>query len=195
MLQPGFRDPVRQSQSLFRLAMRAMSSPGTIAACDVALAPPPPLLPLAAALVLTLCDFETPVWFDQPLAGSADVAAFLRFHTGARSVLAPAEAAFAVVAWSARLPALADFAQGTRDYPDRSTTLIVQVETLGPRDWRLQGPGVRDLAGFSAAPLPDQFVSQLRANRAQFPCGVDIFFVTRNAIAALPRSVRVVEAR
>jgi alpha-D-ribose 1-methylphosphonate 5-triphosphate synthase subunit PhnH len=193
MLQPGFRDPVRESQSVFRLAMRAMSSPGTIAACEWRLAPPRPLLPSAAALVLALCDFETPIFLDRPLAACADVVEFMRFHTGARLVSTPAEAAFAVIADSARLPALAAFAQGTPDYPDRSTTLIVQVESLQARDWRLEGPGIRGVARLRAAPLPDRFAAQLRANRHQFPRGVDILFVTATAMAALPRSVRVTE--
>src|SRR5262245_8463066 len=195
MLQPGFADPVRESQSVFRLAMRAMSSPGTIATCAWRLAPPQPLLPPAAALILALCDFETPIFLDQPLAASADVVAFMRFHTGARLVSAPAEAAFAVIAEAARLPALASFAQGTPDYPDRSTTLIVQVESLQARDWRLEGPGIHGVARLRAAPLPDGFGCQLRGNRRQFPRGVDILFVTATAMAALPRSIRVSEAR
>jgi len=194
MLQPGFGDPVRESQAVFRLALRAMAAPGAILGCEAYPTPPTPLLAPAAALALTLCDFETPVWLDQPLAENPDVADFLRFHTGARLVLSPAEALFAVVADSARLPALANFAQGCRDYPDRSTTLLVQVESLEARGWRLQGPGIRQLARLSAAPLPADFVCQLGVNRAQFPCGVDIFLTTCRAIAALPRSVRVAEA-
>jgi alpha-D-ribose 1-methylphosphonate 5-triphosphate synthase subunit PhnH len=193
-LQPGFCDAVRESQCVFRLAMRAMSSPGTIAACEPRLLPPRPLLPPAAALVLALCDFETPIFLDQLLAASADVVEFLRFHTGARLVTAPGEAAFAVIADSARLPALAGFAQGTPDYPDRSTTLIVQVESLQARDWRLEGPGIRGVARLRAMPLPECFPDQLHANRRQFPRGVDILLVTPMAMAALPRSVRITEA-
>jgi alpha-D-ribose 1-methylphosphonate 5-triphosphate synthase subunit PhnH len=194
MLQPGFRDAVRESQCVFRLAMRAMSSPGMIAACEPRLLPPRPLLAPAAALVLALCDFETPIFLDQPLAASADVVEFLRFHTGARLVSAAGEAAFAVIADSARLPALAGFAQGTPDYPDRSTTLIVQVESLQARDWRLEGPGIRGVARLRATPLPACFLDQLHANRRQFPRGIDILLVTPMAMAALPRSVRITEA-
>jgi alpha-D-ribose 1-methylphosphonate 5-triphosphate synthase subunit PhnH len=130
----------------------------------------------------------------QPLADNPDVADFLRFHTGARLVASPAEARFAVVADSARLPVLTNFAQGCREHPDRSTTLVLQVDSLEARGWPLQGPGIRHLARLSAAPLPADFVCQLVDNRAQFPCGVDILFTTRCAIAALPRSVRVTEA-
>jgi alpha-D-ribose 1-methylphosphonate 5-triphosphate synthase subunit PhnH len=193
-IQPAFRDAVRESQAVFRLAMRAMASPGQIIELDAVLAPPAPLFASAAALLLTLCDFETPIWLDPPLAESADVATFLRFHTGARPVSSPAEAALAVIADAARVPALTTFAQGTPDYPDRSAMLILQVETLAVGGWTLEGPGIRGSTRFTAGSLPANFTTQLRANRAVFPCGVDIFFATRTSLAALPRSTRVTES-
>jgi alpha-D-ribose 1-methylphosphonate 5-triphosphate synthase subunit PhnH len=192
-IQPAFRDAVRESQAVFRLAMRAMASPGQIIEVDAALAPPAPLLAPAAALLLTLCDFETPVWLDPALADNADVAAFLRFHTGARPVPSPADAAFAVIADAAHMPPLTSFAQGTPDYPDRSATLILQVETLAASGWTLEGPGIRGSTCLTAGPLPADFTTQMRANRAAFPCGIDIFFATRTSLAALPRSTRLRE--
>jgi alpha-D-ribose 1-methylphosphonate 5-triphosphate synthase subunit PhnH len=192
-LASAFRDPVIQSQSVFRLAMDAMSSPGRIAALSPGLRPPAPLNGPAAALLLTLCDYETPVWLDPALTESAAVATFLRFHTGANLTRSPGDADFAAIADSVRMLPPSAFAQGTPAYPDRSTTLIVQVETLQDRGWKLEGPGIRGSARFRAAPLPAGFVDQLSLNRALFPCGVDIFFASADAIAALPRSVRVTE--
>lgn len=145
-------------------------------------------------MLLTLCDFETPVWLDVALLDAGGVREFLRFHTGARLVATPAEAAFAVISDPTRMPPLADFAQGTADYPDRSTTLIIGVHTLAPQGWKLEGPGIKGQVLFSAAPLPADFAGQVRANRAAFPRGVDIFLVTDDAIAALPRSVILTEA-
>ena len=192
-ISPAFADAVRNSQSVFRLAMDAMASPGKIQTHPSQLSQPVPLFAPTAALLLTLCDFETTVWLDAPLADSAAVAAFLRFHTGARLVTSPADAAFAVIADSARMPALSAFAQGSPDYPDQSTTLIVQVETLAAGAWRLEGPGIRGISRLSAAPLPRDFVAQLHLNRSTFPRGVDIFLATRIALAALPRGVRLSE--
>jgi alpha-D-ribose 1-methylphosphonate 5-triphosphate synthase subunit PhnH len=91
------------------------------------------------------------------------------------------------------MPPLTAFPQGTPDYPDRSTTLILQVGELRTGGWRLEGPGILGHALFSASPLPPDFASQVQANRARFPCGVDLFFATDAEIAALPRSTCLTE--
>jgi alpha-D-ribose 1-methylphosphonate 5-triphosphate synthase subunit PhnH len=145
-------------------------------------------------MALTLADYETPLWLDRVLAGAESVAAFLRFHTGARLVSEPAEASFALISDVANAPPLSAFAQGTPDYPDRSTTLIIEVERFSAEGWRLQGPGIAGETAFGAAPLAADFGAQLVANRAQFPLGVDVIFAAPLAVAALPRSVQLVEA-
>jgi alpha-D-ribose 1-methylphosphonate 5-triphosphate synthase subunit PhnH len=193
-IRPAFADAVRDSQAVFRLAMDAMASPGRVQTLASQLSLPAPLFAPTAALLLTLCDFETPLWLDPPLADSAEVSAFLRFHTGARLVALPADAAFAAIADGAHMPALSAFAQGSPGYPDRSAILIVQVETLVAGGWRLEGPGIRGISRLSAAPLLEDFAAQLRLNRSTFPRGVDIFLPKRTALAALPRSVRLTEA-
>jgi alpha-D-ribose 1-methylphosphonate 5-triphosphate synthase subunit PhnH len=190
----GFRDPVGDAQAVFRTAMNAMARPGRPVMLGANLTPPAPLSAAMAAVLLTLCDFETPVWLDPALLDAGGVREFLRFHTGARLVATPAEATFAVISDPMRMPPLADFAQGTADYPDRSTTLIVSVHTLKAEGWKLEGPGINGAVHFSAAPLPEDFAGQMRANRATFPRGVDVLLVTGNAIAALPRSVTLTEA-
>ncbi len=58
----AFADPTFESQAAFRRLMRALSAPGTILSCGEALAPPAPLARAAAAALLTLADFETPLW-------------------------------------------------------------------------------------------------------------------------------------
>jgi alpha-D-ribose 1-methylphosphonate 5-triphosphate synthase subunit PhnH len=192
-IRPGFGDAVAQSQAMFRLAMQAMARPGKVLNVGAGLLPPAPLGATAGALLLTLCDFETSVWLDPALAEGEAVAQFIRFHTGARLVASPADAAYAAISDAARMPPLASFAQGTPEYPDRSATLILQVRELKSSGWRLEGPGIDGHALFSASPLPSDFVQQARANRGQFPCGVDMFFTTNAEMAALPRSTRLTE--
>ena len=65
------------------------------------------------------------------LSADPDVAAFIRFQTGAPIADDPAKAGFAFAVDMAGLPPLSAFAQGTDDYPDRSTTLILAVEAFG----------------------------------------------------------------
>lgn len=190
----GFADPVHESQKVFRRALDAMAHPGRIAQLGTHIEPPAPLFATSASLLLALADYETCVWLDDTLAEVPAIAEFVRFHTGTRLTRARREAEFAVIAEPEHMPPLTAFASGTPEYPDRSTTLIIQVETLANRGWQFTGPGIRECASFSAAPLPPDFPEQLAANRARFPLGVDLIFTTQTEIAALPRTCRIVEA-
>ena len=79
----GFADPVHDSQRVFRTALDALARPGRIARVSSSLAPPAPLLATSASVLLALADYETAVWLDDTLAEAAEVADFIRFHTGA----------------------------------------------------------------------------------------------------------------
>ena len=199
----GFADPVFDAQSVFKALMDAMARPGNIMPVRALAAPPAPLSATAAAVALTLCDHDTPLWLDEALAGSSAVRSWLAFHTGAPLVDAPGEAAFALVADVAGLGRLADFAQGSQEYPDRSTTMIVQVDALtgdaGRRHLEsglllLEGPGIQNAATIAVSPLPESFLAEWQDNRARFPRGVDVVLAAPGAIACLPRTVKIREA-
>ena len=190
MTMPAFADPVFQSQAAFRAILTAMSRPGGIVACGDGLAPPAPLSPAAAATLLTLADFETPLWLSGGYAGG-EVGAWLKFHTGAPAA-PPARAAFALVDLAADPLDLTSFAQGVAEYPDRSTTLVVEVATLSTEGaLRLSGPGVKGEARFGFSPLPPHFAEMWRANRAASPLGVDLILTSGARLAALPRSTEI----
>src|SRR5262249_28106481 len=76
----------------------------------------------AVATPFTLFDYEPPFWLDAPLAAAPEVARWIAFHRGARLTADPATAAFAFVADPAAAPPLESFAQGSLEYPDRSTS-------------------------------------------------------------------------
>lgn len=196
-LSAGFRDPVHDAQSCFRAIMNAMARPGTIQPVRTkALTPPAPLTPVAAALALTLFDFDTPVWLDRPLMKSDAVKAFLRFHTGAPIVSETVDAAFALISDPVSMIPLATFNQGSAEYPDRSTTVILTGQRLGtaqaePPAVNLTGPGIRDTQAFSSRPVPPVFWDQVASNSRQFPRGVDLLFAGADEIAAIPRSTRI----
>ncbi len=191
-LSGGFANPVFDGQAIFRAVMDAMARPASIQTAKAATRPPQPLSPVAAAIALSLCDNDTPVWLDATLKQDRAVADWLGFHTGAPLADTPSEAHFALVGDPAGLIALENFAQGTQDYPDRSTTLILQVASLaGGEPLALEGPGIRGMAHSAPTPLPRHFVEQWKQNLARFPRGVDLILAAPEGIACLPRTTRI----
>jgi alpha-D-ribose 1-methylphosphonate 5-triphosphate synthase subunit PhnH len=180
------------SQAAFRALMDCMARPGEIKTPG-AVDAPAPMAPASAALLKSLADYESPVWLDPAFSKDPAVADWIRFHTGARVATRPGDAVFALIGDA--IPDFAQFAQGSEEYPDRSTTLIVQVERFSGAGFLIEGPGIKTTRSFSADPLPADFPVRMRANRDLFPRGIDLVFVAGDRIAALPRSVRLVEER
>lgn len=192
VIDGGFAAPVFDAQLVFRATMDAMAQPGTIQPMRQLAQPPAPLGAVAGAVALTLCDHDTPLWLDTPLQVSAATKSWLGFHTGAAIVANAADAHFALVANPANLIALENFTQGTQEYPDRSTTLILQVESLtSGAALRLEGPGIETFATIAPTPLPRHFLEQWKQNGARFPRGVDLILAGPDGIACLPRTTRI----
>ena len=191
-IEGGLVDRVMDAQRIFRAVMDAMAMPGTVQDVPRSAAPPAPLGPVAGAIALTLLDADTPVWLDETLAGSSGVRDWLAFHSGAPVVDILSEAHFALIADPALMPSLENFSQGIQNYPDRSTTLILQVSSLeiGGR-LTLEGPGIETVQTFAPHPLPRHFAGTWRQNNARFPRGVDIIFAGPASVAAMPRTTRI----
>jgi alpha-D-ribose 1-methylphosphonate 5-triphosphate synthase subunit PhnH len=188
-LDPAFADPVHDAQAVFRRVMDAMARPGRVGHGPWPVRSVGPMPAGLVALALALCDHETPIWLDGPLAGDAQLAGYLRFHTGARVTAAMQTAHFAFSSHGESLPPLDQLAIGTPDYPDRSATLVIAVGELREgRGWRLRGPGVQPGTMLEARPLPADFLAWRADNNALFPRGVDVMLVAGDAMAALPRS-------
>jgi len=154
VLDGGFADLVKDSQSVFRTVMDALSRPGLKQPIHVDAAPPAPLTPEVAAIALTLTDHDSPVWLDETLAGSKAVVAWLKFHTGAPIVSDPRQADFALVTGWGRLPRLDAFAIGTDEYPDRSTTVVLAVEGAGERERSLEASRAPEASHPHGTPHP-----------------------------------------
>lgn len=186
---PGFADPVHDAQRSFRALLDALARPGRIHRLP---APPralPGLGPAAAALALTLVDFETPVW----LAPSCVPAAgFLRFHCGCPIVTEPEQAAFAFAGGFAELPALERFALGTEEEPERAATLVVEAAALGEGGaLRLRGPGIAGECRVRIAGLDDEWLAARAALHALYPRGLDLFVTCAERVCGLPRTTRI----
>lgn len=183
-MQGGFKDVPTEAARQFRAIMNAIARPGRIEAVDGA-TPPAPMSVAAGVMVLTLCDPDTGLH----LAGShdtPDIRAWVQFHTGAPIV--PAEDAdFAIGNWDALAP-LTAYAIGTPEYPDRSATLIVEMDALSTSGATLTGPGIKDTARLS---LPE--TEAFQRNALLFPLGLDFFFCADTRLASLPRTTKVTE--
>ena len=109
------------------------------------------------------------------MSETADVAKWLKFHTGAPVIADSSICSFALIGDASALPALDRFAFGSNEYPDRSTTLILQVESLteGSR-FELRGPGIDGTAVLQAtiepADLFERLADQRRAVSARHRC-------------------------
>lgn len=196
-LPPGFGDPVMDAQKTFRAVLTALSRPGTIVPAPVLPAAPQPVYQSTVAAGLTLLDLDTPLWLDRP-ARSDKTAALFRFHCGCPLVDDPSQAAFGLVSSGKDLPDLTLFPIGTAEYPDRSATVLIQVEALASAESAesgvtLSGPGIKDRHRIKVTGLADSFWKFWRDNGRLFPRGLDALLVSPVSFCGLPRTVRAEE--
>ena len=184
----GFIDPVYGAQQAFRQVLDAMARPGRIHEVPAALLRElPPCDVATASLLLTLADFETPVWMGNSMSV---VEGFVRFHCG--SPFVPAGDSLFAVACPQDLPELGTFQLGHPEYPDRSTTLILQVSEIrknGPLV--LRGPGIEAQHRISVTGLAGGFWSDRDALAPLFPLGIDLILTAGERMVCIPRTTRV----
>lgn len=192
-LPAGFADKVLSAQSTFRSVMDAMARPGHVQRIAPAAGTPAAMMRGTAAIALTLFDHDTPIWLDPRMCETSDVAKWLKFHTGAPVVEDSSICSFAVIGDAGALPSLDRFSLGSNEYPDRSTTLILQVESLTEgASVELRGPGIDGTTTLRATILPPDLFERLSINQALFPRGIDVVLVHDDAIVAIPRTTRLV---
>jgi alpha-D-ribose 1-methylphosphonate 5-triphosphate synthase subunit PhnH len=190
-MQPGFDDPVLNSQLVFRRALQALSMPGRLVDLPGLAALPRQGHSASAMLLLALVDSDCALWLSPRLAGT-NAQTWLRFHTGCRFVQEPAQANFLWLCAQDRWPHLGDMQAGTDEYPDQSATCIMETSSIQTgarsRAWSLSGPGIASPVGLTAEGLPADFAAQWAGNHAAFPRGVDVFLTTATQVLGLPRS-------
>jgi len=173
--------------------MDAMARPGAVQRIVPTAGTPDMMMRGTAAIALTLFDHDTPLWLDARMSESSDVVKWLKFHTGAPVIQDSAIASFALVSDGGVLPPFERFALGTSEYPDRSTTVILQVDSLDAgRSFELRGPGIDGISILQASIKPFDLFERLRVNDALFPRGIDLVLVADDAVVAIPRTTRVV---
>lgn len=189
----GFSEPVFQSQAAFRSLLAALSEPGLVQTLPAAIAPPQGLNAATATALLTLADYETPIWLPQVLREGA-AGAWLRFHCGAAILAEPTGAAFAVIDGAAQAPLLAAFDAGHDQFPDRSATIFVQCAALtGGAPVTLSGPGIEDSRCIAPQGLRTDFWDEVAANSELYPLGIDLVLSCGDALIGLPRTTQIRE--
>jgi alpha-D-ribose 1-methylphosphonate 5-triphosphate synthase subunit PhnH len=190
-LPAGFADKVLSAQSTFRSVMDAMARPGTVRRVAANVGAPAGMMHGTAAVALTLFDHDTPIWLDASMSKTSEVARWLKFHTSAPVVADSSISHFALIGDTNALPDLGWFSFGTNEYPDRSTTLILQVQSLNQGlAFELRGPGIDGAAILQARIRPADLFERLAINATLFPRGIDVVLVHDDAIAAIPRTTR-----
>jgi alpha-D-ribose 1-methylphosphonate 5-triphosphate synthase subunit PhnH len=190
-LPAGFADKVLSAQSTFRSVMSAMARPGSVQRIAAAPGAPAAMMRGTAAIALTLFDHDTPLWLDPLMSATSEAAKWLKFHTGAPVIADRSICNFALIGDASALPALDRFAFGSNEYPDRSTTLIMQVESLMEGSGlELRGPGIDGTAVLRAKLQPVDLLERLAINAALFPRGIDVVLVADDAVVAIPRTTR-----
>ena len=188
-IPPGFDDPALDSQAVFRAILQAMSRPGLVCEIGLPTSPPAPLNDATASVALALFDLSTPLWVSPDLASPA-MAEHLRFHTGCPLTERAANAAFAIIDGD-QAADLDGFAVGTPEYPDKSTTVIVQVGGLAPDGGvRLSGPGIEDVHAIAVDGIHLDFWRERAKVNAAFPLGLDFVLTCGERLAALPRTTK-----
>lgn len=191
ILSGGFSKPVFESQNVFRMLMDGMSRPGTIHQIETESGQPQPFGPAAAAIALTLCDHETSFWLSAAFA-KTPVAEWIAFHSGAHLTREKADARFAFVEHGAPLTSFGLFALGSQEYPDRSTTIVIEVTSLeSGTALTLSGPGLLNPKSVAIDGLPQDFVRLWTDNRALFPRGIDVVLTAGKRLMCLPRTVKI----
>ncbi len=192
-LASGLADPVFGSQTVFRTLLDALSAPGKVFTLADDLAGAPAGLPAAAAsILLTLADYETPVWLPE---GYDETRRWLAFHSGAPVASSKTNAKFALMDAASPDTHLGAFNLGEDRYPDTSTTVIIVCEALsGGSPQTLRGPGIQTTTTFAPLGVHPSFWDEIAENNALFPLGVDLIFVAGSAIAGLPRTTQIAGA-
>ena len=195
----GFSDISLESQSVFRAALEALSYPGRPVPLEVTFEAPKAALASSSGLLLALLEPGSLLWLSPSLAHT-DAATWIVFHTDCKITPHPHEADFAWIKHWDELPTLECFALGSDEYPDHSTTCVIDIATPSSHTTQapsitLTGPGIAHASTvqqLAVTPLQlNSFVEQWAKNHTSFPRGIDVFFATNTGLIGLPRTTRI----
>ncbi|RTZ18266.1 phosphonate C-P lyase system protein PhnH [Vibrio aquaticus] len=198
----AFPNAVHDSQHCFRQLLTALSEPGKLITLDRC-SGFSSMHSAATQTLLTLTDNTTPLWLSKSYASQSTLIENLRFHCGVSIEPSQEKASFAVIAeqdlaefsWGD-----AAFYVGNEEYPDSSTTVIVELKALSlaseqttSQVLRLTGPGIKTQVEIDSDLMPASLIAFLEQRQDQFafPIGIDLLLVSGEALLAIPRTTKI----
>ena len=115
---------------------------------------------------------------------------YLKFHTGFKIADKPKKASFCILGTS--IPSLDEFCSGTADYPENSSTLIIQTDEISTRaQLQFEGPGIKTNRYVSVGSINKGFWSDREGLQSLFPRGLDLVFTQNNKMISVPRTTKI----
>ena len=189
-LKPGFQNPVLDATDCFRNIMEAMAKPALKQPLLINLEAPATLHSGSAQILLTLLDYDSKLYLC-PELDHADLRDWVLFHTGCPLTDNPQEADFALMLPESDPNQYQRFQNGTAEYPDRSTTIVLQVTGLTDGKGMIcSGPGFQSARTFGFDEANDALWKAIADSRLVYPRGLDWIFAAPDSLATLPRSTK-----
>jgi len=193
IISTAFPNAVHDSQTCFRLLLKAMSEPGTQVTLDRC-AGFGSLPQAATQLLLALADNSTSIWLSPSLAADRKVIENLNFHISA-PIDHQQKACFALVSHADlqnQSTDLSQFHMGTEAYPDLSTTVVIETDSFeqGPVI-TLTGPGIEHQRQIQLGQLSASTQLLLQQHNQHFPLGIDMTFVCGQDVISIARTTNV----
>jgi alpha-D-ribose 1-methylphosphonate 5-triphosphate synthase subunit PhnH len=186
-------DFVFDCQEVFRKLLEAFSNPGRIVDISTNADRLNTSYRACLAVAATLIDNETAFC----VIGSDELADLVQQFTYARSV-ALEESDFVFVTNKCECfqmdGILSSAPSGSMEEPHKSGIVLVRMEEFSPAPGcALKGPGINGEIQAPLGPYAEAWLKARRAAAHEYPCGVDIAFITdEGQIVAAPRLVQLV---
>jgi len=198
-MSAGFENIERDSQRIFRTVMDSFSRPGLrFDMSALVQASPGETASVAGTLLLALMESASSLCVSKSLH-ITQWPSFLKFHTGCVLTQDSSQAQFIWIQQMQDLPSLMNCALGSPEFPDQSSTLIIDVEAIhspstqgAGQVW--SGPGIKEPMVIDIMGLPKAFWLERQNLQNLYPCGIDVIFCTPSQIVSLPRSTHIGES-
>lgn len=182
----GFDDRVPASQHTFRVILDAMEHPGQLFTIRENPYAPDVFNSATAAACLTLLDSEKALWTD--IDWESPAISWLQFGCGSCIVTEPSMANFSIITKPATMPSLNYFRIDRYEYPEKATTMVVQVNDILPAPDNNFSTIIRDkTVRLEFKGVTESFWYQWQQLSQLYPSGIDIFFTCDDVLTALPK--------